>query len=108
MRLSTVSGAIVSLLAYGFTTNFATVFTSDPAVLAAMASCAPLIFLALLLHSSTMCSEGLLLASRQLKFLARTYAVNVLLFLSSLFFIAKSKLGLQAVWKGLFAFQLVG
>ena len=31
----------------------------------------------------------------------------MLLFLSSLFFIAKSKLGLQAVWKGLFAFQLV-
>jgi hypothetical protein len=41
LRLSTLLGTLVSLLAFTFTTRLPTVFTRDPAVLAAMSGCAP-------------------------------------------------------------------
>ena len=107
LRLSAALGGLVSVLAYTFATKFPTVFTRDPAVLASMGGVAPLLFLALLFHAVCMTSEGLLLGARQLNFLASAYAGCVCVFLSSLFYIARSQLGLGAVWKALAAFQLV-
>ena len=54
-----------------------------------------------------MCLEGLLLGGRQLGFLAGAYAANVLVFLTSLYAIARRALGLRYVWAALAAFQLV-
>jgi len=51
--------------------------------------------------------QGLLLGGRQLGFLAGAYAANVLVFLTSLFAIARRALGLRYVWAALAAFQLV-
>lgn len=107
LRLSTVLGAIVSLLAFAFITRLPTIFTRDIAVLSAMRGCAPLLFVALLLHATCMCCEGLLLGSRELKFLSKAYIANVGVFLSALYMITQRRLGLQAVWKALAAFQLV-
>jgi len=107
LRLSTLLGTLVSLLAFTFTTRLPTVFTRDPAVLAAMSGCAPLLLLALLLHATCMCSEGLLLGARQLTFLASRYGAFVAIFLSSLYIIAQRGLGLGAVWRALAAFQAV-
>ena len=107
LRLSALLGGIVSVLAYAFATRAPTVFTRDPAVLGAMSSVAPLLFVALLVHAVTMTSEGLLLGARQLSFLAKAYAGNVLVFLSGLFLIARRGMGLGAVWRALAAFQLV-
>jgi Na+-driven multidrug efflux pump len=105
--LSTLLGGTVSLLAYGIATRMPQIFSADAAVLSGMRGCAPLLFVALLLHATTMCSEGLLLGSRQLGFLAKAYAFNVAVFLSSLYAIARGGFGLVAVWKALAAFQLV-
>ena len=59
------------------------------------------------MHATCMTSEGLLLGSRRLGFLAKTYAVNVLVFLSALYTIADRGMGLNAVWRALAAFQIV-
>ena len=107
LRMSTVLGALVSLLAYLFITRLPTIFTQDIHVLGAMSGCAPLLFLALLLHATCMCSEGLLLGARELPFLGSAYVANVGIFLSVLYFIAQRGLGLGAVWRSLAAFQLV-
>jgi len=72
-----------------------------------MRSASPLLFLALLVHASTMCTEGLLLGARQLRFLARTYAVNVAIFLTALYAIGSRAMGLRAVWMSLATFQFV-
>ena len=50
---------------------------------------------------------GLLLGARQLKYLARAYAVNIVLFLSALYLVATRGMGLRAVWVSLCAFQFV-
>ena len=54
-----------------------------------------------------MCAEGLLLGARELPFLARVYAGNIAVFLTSLYVISRRSLGLSAVWMGLTAFQAV-
>ena len=107
LRLSTFLGAFVSLLAYGFVTRCSRVFTTDTAVTSAIASAAPLLFVALVAHASCMCSEGLLMGARQLQFLARAYAFNVAVFLSALYFVARRAMGLNAVWSALAVFQYV-
>ena len=107
LRLSTFLGAFVSLLAYGFVTRCSRVFTTDAAVTSAIASAAPLLFIALVAHASCMCSEGLLMGARQLQFLARAYAFNVAVFLSALYFVARRAMGLNAVWSALAVFQYV-
>ena len=45
-----------------------------------------------------MCAEGLLLGSRELRYLARAYIGNIVVFLTALFFVARNRLGLRAVW----------
>ena len=107
LRLSTLLAAIVSFCAYMFTTRLPTIFTRDPGVLGAMGSCAPLLFVALLLHATCMCAEGLLIGARELAFLGKSYVANVCIFLSTLYVIANRRLGLVAVWRALAAFQLV-
>ena len=82
-------------------------FTRDAAVVASMAGIAPLLWLALALHPTTMCMEGLLLGGRQMRYLASAYLVNILVFLSSLYAIASNALGLGRVWSALAAFQVV-
>ena len=54
-----------------------------------------------------MSTEGLLLGARQLTYLARAYAVNIVLFLSALYMVATRAMGLRAVWVSLCAFQFV-
>tara|TARA_B110001452_G_scaffold262019_1_gene261493 strand:- start:714 stop:2333 length:1620 start_codon:yes stop_codon:yes gene_type:complete len=105
--VSLLLGGTVSLAAMGAVLGCSGVFTQDGAVTAAMATVAPLLGVALSIHPTTMCLEGLLLGGRQLGFLASAYAANVLIFLTSLYAIARRGLGLRSVWAALAAFQLV-
>ena len=58
-----------------------------------MAAVAPLLALGLVAHPTTMSTEGLLLGARQLTYLARAYAVNIVLFLSALYLVATRGMG---------------
>ncbi len=107
LRLSTGLGAFVSLAAYGFVTRMPHLFTADAGVKSLMRRSAPMLLAATALHPTCMCTEGLLIGSRQLNFLAGSYAVNIGIFLSVLAAIARSGLPLTAVWKALAAFQAV-
>ena len=51
-------------------------FTSSPAVTAIMRECAPVMSLALLLHTASMGSEGCLLAARDMRFMTFCYVPN--------------------------------
>ena len=61
-----------------------------------MGSVAPLL-LALSFHTCTLCAEDLL-GARQLGFLAKSYIVNIVVFLSGLLVVDRLGLGLRAVW----------
>ncbi len=107
LRLGAALGVLVSLAAGSFVVRCPGIFTTDAAVITQMAKVAPLLALGLSIHPTTMSCEGLLLGARQLNFLAKAYAVNIVLFLSALYGVATRALGLQAVWVSLCAFQLV-
>jgi len=107
LRLSVVLGCFVSTAAFLVATKLPTLFTSSSAVLANVFACGPLLFLALILHPPTMTAEGLLIGSLEVKFLAKAYAVNCVIFLSALYMVGSRRLGLLAVWCSLAAFQLI-
>ena len=107
LRLSTGLGAFVSLLAYSTVTLAPGLFTADAAVIAQMLGVAPLLLAALSMHASTMCSEGLLIGTQQFGFLAGAYGVNIAVFLTVLYAVARQGLGLPAVWTALLGFQVV-
>lgn len=107
LRLSISMGAFVSTAAYLVATRLSTLFTSDVSVTAQVLRCASLLFVALLLHPPTMASEGLLIGSLEVRFLAKSYAANVAIFLTALYVVSKRQLGLLAVWATLAMFQLV-
>ena len=50
---------------------------------------------------------GVLLGARQLGFLAKSYIVNIVVFLSGLLVVDRLGLGLRAVWAALFSFQIL-
>ena len=70
-------------------------------------SSAMVLLLALSFHTCTLCAEGILLGARQLGFLAKSYIVNIVVFLSGLLVVDRLGLGLRAVWTALFAFQIL-
>ena len=107
LQLGLVLGGLVSTSAAVFVTRCPGLFTADPAVVTEMAKVAPLLALGLVAHPTTMSTEGLLLGARQLTYLARAYAVNIVLFLSALYMVATRAMGLRAVWVSLCAFQFV-
>ncbi|KAL1525341.1 hypothetical protein AB1Y20_020201 [Prymnesium parvum] len=107
LKLSTLLGGFISLLAFGFITRCSRVFTTDLAVMQTIVSASPLLFVALVAHATTMCSEGLLLGARQLQYLARAYAFNVALFLTGVYVVARRAATLNMVWCALAIFQYV-
>jgi len=86
---------------------FPQVFTSSAEVGALMGSVAPVMCLGLLIHSSAMGTEGLLLAGRDLRWLVISYARNALLCLISLRLFSQAGWGLTGVWFTLLQFHCV-
>ena len=100
-------GGGIALAAAAVARYGSAIFTRDIAVAAQMGSVAPLLLLALSFHTCTLCAEGILLGARQLGFLAKSYIVNIVVFLSGLLVVDRLGLGLRAVWTALFAFQIL-
>lgn len=102
---SVCAGLVGASLACAAATVGARLFTADAAVLAGMASVAPLLWASLALHTPTMVGEGVLLAMRDLNYLVGGYAVNIFTFVSGLLLVKQRALGIRAVWAALFCFQ---
>ncbi|CAM9193534.1 unnamed protein product [Chrysoparadoxa australica] len=84
-------------------------FTSDAAITKAMHEITPLLSWALLSHACVMGLEGILLAKRQLSYLARIYALDTCLLVGYLYSVNRwTQLGgLHTGWWGLFLLQSV-
>ena len=106
-RVGIFFGGGIALAAAAVARYGSAIFTRDIAVAAQMGSVAPLLLLALSFHTCTLCTEGILLGARQLGFLAKSYIVNIVVFLSGLLVVDRLGLGLRAVWTALFAFQIL-
>ncbi|KAJ1618153.1 hypothetical protein T492DRAFT_465090 [Pavlovales sp. CCMP2436] len=104
---STVAGLLTATLASIAASRGGALFTPDVAVLAQISATAPFVWAGLSIHSLTMFSEGVLLSSRDLKYLCSGYAVNICVFVSGLLYVKQRALGLRAVWTALALFQLV-
>jgi putative MATE family efflux protein len=103
---SVVAGLVTATLAALVASRGASFFTPDAAVLANIAAIAPCVFWGLSIHSLTMCSEGILLALRDLDYLVGGYALNIIVFVSGLLYVKAHALGLSVVWQALVLFQL--
>lgn len=82
-------------------------FTTDSTVAALMKEISPVSSLSLLLHTSSMASEGCLLAGRDTKFMSMAYVPNALLAWIGLGFTLKAGFGIQAAWFALAQFHFV-
>lgn len=80
-------------------------FTTAPAVAEGMRSLAPVMCAALVLHSASMATEGLLLAGRDLTFLLTSYARNAVLCALTLYALQRAGWGLPGVWAVLIQFH---
>ena len=106
-RVGIFFGGGIAMAAAAVARYGSAIFTRDIAVAAQMGAVAPLLLLALSFHTCTLCAEGILLGARQLGFLAKSYIVNIVVFLSGLLVVDRLGLGLRAVWTALFAFQIL-
>merc|ERR1712037_814057 len=82
-------------------------FTSDARVRAAVFSVAPLLGAGLVLHCATLMLEGVLLASKRGRWLAKVYWFNSLVFVSGLWFCSRFYSSLSFVWTAMVIFQVV-
>ena len=82
-------------------------FTTDSTVAALMKEISPVSSLALLLHTSSMASEGCLLAGRDTRFMSLAYVPNALLAWIGLSLTLKAGLGIRAAWFALAQFHFV-
>jgi len=100
-------GTLVAMLSTLLATKGNWLFTRDLAVASSISATAPFLFLGLLVHSTTMTGEGVLLAMRDLASLVRSYAANIVIFVTGLFIVKAKAMGLSAVWVALVGFQIM-
>ena len=81
-------------------------FTTSAEVAAGMAAILPVAATSLLLHNASMASEGIMLASRQLSYLVRTYSLGAAAAVATLAFTVSAGLGLPGVWLAVLQFQI--
>lgn len=81
-------------------------FTSSAAVTAIMKQCAPVMSLALLLHTASMGSEGCLLAARDMRFMTLCYVPNAIAAYATLTVcVGRCDMGAAGLWVALAQFH---
>ena len=106
LRIGVVVGGLIAILASSipkFAPNF---LTNDLVVQEAVKPLALPLFLGSLLTAPVAVSEGILLARRELKFLASVYIASTAIFPFALFKIKKTGAPVTHVWFGFAIFQL--
>jgi Na+-driven multidrug efflux pump len=82
-------------------------FTTSPAIALQMQDLSQLLSGSLVAHACTMALEGVLLAERELTYLAGCYAVNTALILVALAMLGGRAIAISNVWVTLLAFQAI-
>ncbi len=106
LRLGVYVGAVVAFAASAIPRFLPFILTNDAMVQASVKPLALPLFLASLLTAPVAVSEGILLARRELKFLAGIYVMSTILFPFGLFKLKKSGGPVSNVWYGFVLFQL--
>lgn len=106
LRLGVTVGICIAAVAASIPSLFPFVLTNDAAVRAAVRPLALPLFLGSLLTAPVAVSEGVLLARRELKFLAGVYVLSTIMFPFGLFSLKKSGGPVANVWYGFVFFQL--
>jgi len=104
LRLALAVGIVNAVCASIIPLVLPRLFTSDALVAAGMRHLAPVMFATLVLHCSSLATEGLLLAARDLGFLLRSYLLNCAVCFASLWFVSGTDL--PRVWSVLVLFSL--
>lgn len=106
LRLGFVSGTVVATLASLIPFANAGILTSDPSLKAAVKPLAKYLWMGAFLTAPVAVSEGILLARRELKFLASVYLVSTALLPPSLLRVKMSGGTVEQVWACFAIFQL--
>jgi len=99
-------GGLNAALAGLIPSFFPGLFTTSAEIIREMHLLAPWLSASLLAHACTMALEGILLAERELSYLAASYAINTLLVVGGLYSLRHIGGGIQGVWACLLFFQL--
>ena len=106
LRLGMTVGAGIACLAASIPSIFPFILTNDPFVQTSVRPLALPLFLGSLLTAPVAVSEGVLLARRELKYLAGVYMLSTIAFPFGLFTLKKSGGPVSNVWYGFVFFQL--
>jgi Na+-driven multidrug efflux pump len=106
LRLGVTVGICIAALAASIPSIFPFILTNDPIVQTAVKPLALPLFLGSLLTAPVAVSEGVLLARRELKYLASVYVLSTIMFPFGLFKLKKSGGPVSNVWYGFVFFQL--
>jgi len=88
--------------------RFPFLFTTDPYITQQMKDLVPWLCTSLIAHASTMALEGIILAQRDVVYLASCYGINTALMVAGLWLTTNSLgLGIHGVWLGLLMFQVI-
>ena len=106
LRLGVTVGMCIAAIAASIPSLFPFILTNDVNVRTAVRPLALPLFLGSLLTAPVAVSEGVLLARRELKFLAGVYVLSTIMFPFGLFTLKKSGGPVANVWYGFVFFQL--
>ena len=106
LRLGMCVGGFIALVAAAIPRFLPFILTNDAMVQASVKPLALPLFLGSLLTAPVAVSEGILLARRELKFLAGTYLLSTILFPFGLFKLKSTGGPVSNVWYGFVIFQL--
>lgn len=106
LKLGVSIGAVIALLAASIPQFFPFILTNDPLVQASVKPLALPLFLGGLLTAPVAVSEGVLLARRELKYLAGVYIISTIAFPFGLFKLKYSGGPVSNVWFGFVFFQM--
>ena len=106
MQLGLLSGIVVSSIASLIPAYFGNILTSDGTVVNAVKPLAKYLWIGGVLTAPVAVSEGILLAQRQLKYLAGVYVLSTALLPSALVRVKLSGGSVEQVWACFAAFQL--
>lgn len=106
LRASLALGAVDALLAFGVPGLSPQVFSSDPDVISALRSTAPLMSISLLIHAACASLEGTMLALRDASFLSAVYATNSVIFVAAFVALAHVAAPLGTIWTCFFGYQV--
>lgn len=107
LKSAAVVGTVVTTSAAMGPLAFPGIFTNDPLVVDEMRKLLPFLVLLILPHSTTMSLEGVLLSSRDMRYLVSTYVANTAFVVGAIQIVKALGLGAAGAWSVLIAWNVL-